>query len=183
MPTEYERKFLILSSAHAAAQTLAVGAPTVRILDAYLPPRSGAGPRLRFRVEAPVGQPDPVVAVACAKVPLPDGSREELEWEVPLPLGLPATARVVSKVRATLADLSSPGAVCTLDAYTSPAARSCPLTGAPLEGPVLVAEVEGERAAVDAWTPPEGWVEVTGRPEFGAGHVAERGWPQPTPEP
>ena len=180
MPIEYERKFLIAPVARDTALAHFAGAPTARILDAYLPPRGGAGPRLRLRVEAPVGEPDPPRAVACVKVPRPDGKgRDELEWEVPLPQPLPAGAGIVAKLRATIADLSPQGATCTVDAYTSPATAACPLTGAPLSGPVLGAEVEGDPAAVDAWVPPPGWIEVTGRPEFGAGHVAEHGWPAP----
>lgn len=184
MPIEYERKFLIRPEAREAALALLAGAPTARILDAYFPPKGGAGPRLRLRVEAPVGEPDPSHAVACVKVPDPSGppgARMEHEWLVPLPVALAAGATLISKLRATLADLSPPGTVCTLDVYTSPAAAVCPLTGEPLSGPVLVVEVEGTPEAVDAWTPPAGWQEVTGRPEFSAGNVAERGWPTPAP--
>lgn len=183
MPVEYERKFIVTPSGREAAFAAMQGAPTARILDAYYPPRGGEGPRLRLRVAAPVGQPDPSTAVACVKVPRQDGGpgRVELEWDVPLPQPLPQGAAIVSKLRATIADLSRPGATCTLDAYFSPTSAVCPLTGEPLQGAaiVLVAEVEGDPAAVDAWAPPAGWQEVTGRAEFGACSVAERGWPRP----
>lgn len=179
MPIEYERKFIVTPEARDAALALLEGAPAARIVDAYLPPRSGVGPALRLRVEAPVGEPDPPTAVACAKVPRADGARDELEWDVPLPLALPDGAAMALKTRASLVGLSPAGAACTLDVYMCPGAAACPITGEPLQGPVLVAEVEGDRSAVDAWTPPAGWREVTGRPEFGAGAVARCGWPTP----
>lgn len=186
MPVERERKFIITVEARDAALALFAASPQVRILDAYLPPRGGSGPPLRLRCEGPVDGPQPTSAVACVKVPRADGDRDELEWDVPLPLALPSGCVLVGKTRAAIADLSAPGAVVTIDAYTSPQASACPLTGDPLAGPVLVAEVEGgegDRAAVDAWRPPAGWREVTGRPEFGASAVARRGWPNPSAAP
>lgn len=52
-----------------------------------------------------------------------------------------------------------------------------PCDGGTVETFGYIMEIEGPRAAVNAFVPPEGWLEVTTDPRYGAYTLASKGWP------